>query len=141
MEVAPGGSSTVEVALPPLNVKVMSGRGKASKGVAVSGAKVRLADTRCGAVRELKTNSEGKLPLAGVPYGTYQLCVTGGSSGVAANRKYTTPVFTNNTAAGPSELANITNDNKELEGTSAVVYLEKGAATTPGTLATGSTCP
>lgn len=140
-QVSPGGSSSVEVPLPPLRVEVFSGTGKSSKGSAVSGAVVRLADTRCSTVRELHTNSEGRLPLAGVPFGTYELCVTGGSSGPAAGRKYTTPVFQNNTATGPSELTAITNDAGQLEGGYAVVYLGSGAPGSPGTLAKGSTCP
>lgn len=140
-EVQPGASTTVTAVLPPLHIQVMSGTGPSKKGVAVGGATARLLDTRCGSVREETTDAEGRLPLAGVPYGTYQLCVTGGSSGPAADRKYTTPAFRNDTAAGPSELSSITNDGGQLEGGYAYIYLGRGAAESPGTLGEGSSCP
>jgi hypothetical protein len=136
--VQPGKSSPVTVGLPPISVKVLSGTSKSSAGSAVADAAVTLTDTGCSTTRKLETNPSGELTYP-APYGKYSLCVTGGTSGNAANRKYTT-TFADNTANGPSEAATMTN-GKELSGSASVIYMGSGAPITPGKLESGSTCP
>jgi Tfp pilus assembly protein PilV len=146
VSVLAGKTEKATVALPPVNITVMSGKSSTSPGYEIENAVVRLADTGCGTVRESKTNSKGALPIPSAPFGNYSLCVTGGAgggqhgstTGLAADKKYTSVNFANNTAAGPSELKNITNGG--LSGESAVIYMESGA-TGPGNLETGSSCP
>jgi hypothetical protein len=85
-----------------------------------------------------------------MPFGEYTLCVTGGLSGgnngatkgLAKERKYTT-TFENDTPAGPSELAKMTNGGllEESGKKFAVIYMGSGALTEPGKLEGGSTCP
>jgi Tfp pilus assembly protein PilV len=142
-EVPSSGLATTSLVEPPLKIVVMSGKSQASPGTAVSGATVRLKDTNCSTVRESKTTSTGQLAPPGIPFGTYQLCVTGGSTGTAKNRKFTTPVFVNDTAAGPSKLASITDDGGQALTSSgaATIYMENGAETTIGKLGAGTTCP
>jgi Tfp pilus assembly protein PilV len=134
-----GGTAPVIVTQPPINVKVMSGKSKTSPGKPVENAIATLTDTGCGTKRETKTNAKGTLERPGAPFGTYSLCVTGGASGLAANRKYTT-TFANNTVSGPSELGTMTNA-KELSEGAAVIYMESGAPSSPGTLGSGTSCP
>jgi Tfp pilus assembly protein PilV len=136
--VQPGKASPVKVGVPPISVKVLSGTSKSSAGSAVTYAAVTLTDTGCSTTRKLETNSSGELTYP-APYGKYSLCVTGGASGNAANRKYTT-TFADNTANGPSEAATMTN-GKELSGSASVIYMGSGAPTSPGKLESGSTCP
>jgi Tfp pilus assembly protein PilV len=139
VSVLPGKTSTATAALPPIKIKVMSGTSKSARGIAVANAPVTLTDTQCSTKRETKTNSKGELEHPLSAFGQYSLCVTGGSSGVAANRRYIT-TFTNNTINGPSEAATMTNA-KELSEGAAVIYMGVGAAISPGTLESGETCP
>ncbi len=136
--VQPGKTATAKVGLPPISIKVLSGTSKTAQGSAVTNAVVTLTDTGCTTKRETKTNGSGELSYP-APYGKYSLCVTGGTSGVAANRKYTT-TFSDNTSAGPSEAATMTN-GKELSAGAAVIYMGSGAPTSPGTLESGHSCP
>jgi type II secretory pathway pseudopilin PulG len=135
---------------PPINIVVMSGKEKgsaATEGTPVVGATVRLKDTKCGTVREFKTTPstkppEGTLPHPNVPYGTYELCVLSG------NTRYITPVFVNNTEAGPELLSKIVN-SQELRTTGetkgyGVVYMGAGAPSGLGKWETGAgitSCP
>jgi len=134
VEVSPGGSAEPTLPLPPISIKVLSGKSSSSPGSRVAKAMVTLEDTGCGAKREAETASPSGELTYPAPYGKYKLCVTGGSSGVAANRKYTT-TFINNTPEGPSEAATMTNGGEE--GKTAIIYLGSGAANTT----TGTTCP
>jgi hypothetical protein len=86
------------------NIVVKNGTGTGAEGSPVNGAQGTLIDTGCEAEgiavkRTFTTNSEGKLPYPGLPYGNYSLCVTA-TIGTQA-RKYTT-TFQNNTPAGPT---------------------------------------
>lgn len=98
-----GGRGEVTVPMPPIKVLVMSGTEKVAgkEGVAIK-ATGTLIDTGCEKekvepfTRTIETNSEGKLPNPGMPYGTYSLCVT---AVIGKNRKFTTAVK-NNEAAG-----------------------------------------
>ncbi|MGO9319303.1 MAG: hypothetical protein ACLQBY_00630 [Solirubrobacteraceae bacterium] len=139
--VTPGGATPVTVTQPPVKLKVMSGTkaGSSTEGSAVSNASVRIEDTKCSTVRTQKTNAEGKLERPNLPFGTYKICVTGGSPSSTPSQKFTTKEFTNNTTAGPSELNTITNGG-ESSGYG-VIYMKSGAAISPGTLANGSSCP
>ncbi len=137
-----GGIAHVTLTQPPVNLKVMSGTKAgtvAEEGTAVSGAAVTITDTKCKTTRTQKTNAEGKLERPNLPFGTYSICVTGGSSGSAAKRKYTTAEFNNDTAAGPSKLSTITNGGEH--GGYGVIYMKSGAATSPGELKEGTSCP
>jgi Tfp pilus assembly protein PilX len=138
--VPPGGIGSIEVTEPPINIEVMSGKSKASPGKPVENAIVTLTDTGCSTKHEMKTNAKGALPRPWAPFGKYSLCVTGGSSGLAANRKYTT-TLTNNTVSGPSELNKVTNGQELSSEGAAVIYMESGAPASPGTLESGTTCP
>jgi Tfp pilus assembly protein PilV len=140
-EVPAAGKATVKLAQPPLKVVVMSGTTELAAGSPVSGATVKLKDTKCATVREFKTTPAGKLPHLGIPFGTYELCVSTGSGGSA--RKFTTPSFANDTVNGPSKLTSITDDSKDIKALPEnyePIYMANGADTTVGTLGTG-TCP
>lgn len=143
----PAGSlANATVTVPPIKIKVYSGKSKASQGKLIENAVARLEDTGCKTIRESKTNVTGSLPHPGVPFGKYSLCITGGAlggnngatKGLAKKRKYTTAV-TNDTAAGPSGLAAMTNGKEE--GGFAIIYMENGAPISPGSLEAGEKCP
>ncbi len=154
--ISPGGTGKVKVTEPPINIRVMSGKSKAFPGKAIEKATVTLTDKDEGCEevkRTSETNSKGGLPHPGAPFGEYSLCVTGGkeggvnkegaeTKGLAKERKYTTPLFENDTSAGPSKLATMTNGGVEVfEGKKfAFIYMEAGA-TGPGELKAGETCP
>jgi Tfp pilus assembly protein PilV len=147
--VVPAGKTGVakEVIQPPINIRVMSGTkpGKATEGLRIENATGTLKEPPepegCGATHKFKTTKEGALPHPGMPFGEYTLCVTGGSSGgnngatkgLAKERKYTTSIFENDTPAGPSELAKMTNGGviEELGKKIAVIYMGSGAITGP----------
>lgn len=142
LEVPASGLATVKLVQPPLKIVVMSGTEEGAAGSPVSGATVRLKDTKCGSIRESKTTAAGTLAHIGIPFGTYELCVTGGTGGT--NRKFTTPVFVNDTVNGPSKLTSITNDSKDTKALPegyVPIYMASGADTTVGKLEAGSTCP
>jgi len=66
--VAPLPKGTIQ--LPALNVTVKQ------NGVLLSGAKVRVTGT-CSFARNYTTNASGVLPDPGLPWGTYEVCVSG----------------------------------------------------------------
>ncbi|HEY2141255.1 MAG TPA: hypothetical protein VGG98_04265 [Solirubrobacteraceae bacterium] len=148
VSVQSGKTTVAKVTQPPINIRVMSGTapGKATEGVKVENAIGTLVEPAepngCGATHKFKTTKEGALPHPGMPFAEYTLCVTGGTTGVAAKRKYVT-TFENDTPAGPSTLATMTNGKTIEEGKKkiAVIYLGAGAATSPGTLTEGTECP
>ncbi len=135
-----GGTGSITVTEPPISIEVMSGKSKASPGKPVENAIATLTDTGCGTKHEMKTNAKGALTRPGAPFGKYSLCVTGGISGLAAKRKYTT-TFANNTPSGPSELKTMTNGQELSAEGAAIIYMESGAPLSPGTLESGTTCP
>jgi Tfp pilus assembly protein PilV len=144
-EVPASGTAAVKVVQPPLKIRVMSGtkEGSSTEGSPVSGATVHVKDTKCSTVRATKTTSTGTFEQLGFPFGTYEVCVTGGTG--ATNRQFVTPVFANDTEAGPSKLETITNDSKDTKKLTAegyaTVYMQNGADTTVGSLTANSTCP
>jgi Tfp pilus assembly protein PilX len=156
VSVLPGKSALAKVVQPPINIRVMSGTkaGKATEGVEIENAVGTLEEpaepSGCGVTRKFVTTKEGSLPHPGMPYSEYTLCVTGGLSGgnnggtkgLAKERAYRT-TFENNTAAGPSEIAKMTNGGiiEEAKKKFAVIYMGSGASTSPGKLETGSSCP
>jgi Tfp pilus assembly protein PilX len=140
-----GKTSSIKVTQPPINIRVMSGTKAGAEGVKVENAVGTLEEPTkpegCGVTRKFTTTKEGALPHPGMPFGEYTLCVSGGSSGPAANRKYIT-TFENDTSAGPSTLATMTNGGiKEESGKKfAVIYMGAGAVNPPGKLEAGETC-
>ncbi len=151
------GGSTVEpspaVTAPPVAIKVWSGKSNAEPGKQIEGAQVWIEDTGCKTIRKSTTTSAGALLHPNMPFGKYRLCVTGGeaggkngvTSGLGKKRKYTYKegtTFTNDTAAGPSALATMTDDGGALKEGAAAVYLENGATVNAGAeLKEGTTCP
>jgi Tfp pilus assembly protein PilX len=131
-----GGIGTVTVTQPPINIRVMSGTkaGEKTEGVKVENATGTLVEPKheesaehngCGETRKFASTPKGGLPHPGMPFGEYTLCVT------AANRKYTTPIFgENSTPAGPTklELETIANGGVVTESGKnvAVIYLGAG---------------
>ena len=74
-----GGSASVTVQLPAFDPVVWSGTSSSSKGSPLAKADVWIRDTTCKAgsnlvTRRYTTNSEGRLPDLGLPYGTYTVC-------------------------------------------------------------------
>lgn len=112
-----GGRAEGTVPLPPvgaITVRNGTASGSSTEGSLLSGAEGTITDTGCAAEgltvkRSFKTNSEGKMPYPGLPYGKYSLCVTASISGKA--RKSTVTVL-NNSPSGP---------------TSQVIYLGAGS--------------
>jgi type II secretory pathway pseudopilin PulG len=147
-----------EVIQPPINIRVMSGTkaGSSTEGLKIENATGTLVEPNepegCGATHKFTTTKEGALPHPGMPFAEYTLCVTGGVSGgnngstkgLAKEQKYTT-TFENNTAAGPSGLATMTNGGVVEEPVTkkkvAVIYMGSGAPTSHGKLESGSSCP
>lgn len=98
---APGGSATVTVPIPPIKIKVMNGEKAGKEGAAIE-ASGTLIDTGCEkesveSKRVIKTNSKGELPSPGMPYGSYSLCVT---AVVGGKGKKLTKTFQSKEAAG-----------------------------------------
>jgi len=109
VEVLPGETSTATVTQAPLKVKVLAGTVAKPGIIGVSGATVRLEDTKCeGMKRSFTTNASGEFANSkneayAIPYGNYKLCVA------ASGKKITTSEFANNTTSGPSALGSFTN--------------------------------
>jgi Tfp pilus assembly protein PilV len=105
LTVPSGGRAEGTVALPPVSsIVVKSGTSSGTPGSLLSGAEGTITDTGCTAEgitvkRSFNTNSEGKMPYPGLPYGKYSLCVTASISGNA--RKSTVTVL-NNSPSGPT---------------------------------------
>lgn len=90
-----GGQAAVTLQLPVYEPTVMTGNNSTSPGSAFANADVWIRDPNCTnngqpVTRRYTTNSQGKLPELGLPWGTYNICVdteTGGnSSGVRRQR-------------------------------------------------------
>jgi Tfp pilus assembly protein PilV len=151
------GGTTVEpspsVTVPPVAIKVWSGKNIGTPGKQIEGAQVWIEDTGCKTIRKSTTTSKGALLHPNMPFGKYRLCVTGGPEGgkngvtkeLGKKRKYTYTegtTFTNDTATGPSALATMTDDGGALNEGAAAVYLEAGATVNAGAeLKEGTTCP
>jgi Tfp pilus assembly protein PilV len=78
---AGGPASPALITLPALNLTVMSGASALSPGVAVNNARVTVTDKNCSiggtpVKRVLATNASGKLTDPGLPYSTYDVCVS-----------------------------------------------------------------
>lgn len=84
--VAAKTSTPVTIELPALHLTAWNGASKEAPGEPVSGAQVKVTDTRCAAeapdVRTFTTNAKGELPDPGLPYSTYNVCVAGGGKHV-----------------------------------------------------------
>jgi Tfp pilus assembly protein PilV len=80
------GTTTVTIELPALHLTSWSGT-QAEPGTPVSGAEVKVADVKCTpekpAVRTFTTNAEGELPDPGLPFSTYDVCVSDGTKHVS----------------------------------------------------------
>jgi type II secretory pathway pseudopilin PulG len=73
-------SVSASVQLPVFDPTVWSGNKESSKGLALANADVWIKDANCtvsgkAVTRRYKTNSAGKLPELGLPWGTYNVCV------------------------------------------------------------------
>ena len=89
--VSPKGTTPVTIVLPPLNLTVRSGA-EAEPGEAVEGARVTVTDAECAAedeetglgdpVQTYATDAEGHLPDPGLPFSTYDVCVSAGGEHV-----------------------------------------------------------
>ena len=89
--VSPNGTTAVTVPLPPLNLTAWSGT-EAEHGEPVEGASVTVTDTECAAedeesglgdpVQAYTTDAEGHLPDPGLPFSTYDICVSAGGKRV-----------------------------------------------------------
>ena len=96
VSVSPGETAPATVALPPVNIEVMSGtEAGANKGTAVEGATGVITDTGCGTTRSFTETPGGALPHPGLPFGKYSICIE------SPGKKWV-DTFTNNTTAGPS---------------------------------------
>jgi Tfp pilus assembly protein PilV len=86
--VSPGGSTPVTIQLPALHLTAWSGTSSASPGTPVAGATVKVTDTKCEegkpVVRTFTTNAQGGLPDPGLPYSSYDVCVSNGAKHVSA---------------------------------------------------------
>jgi type II secretory pathway pseudopilin PulG len=105
--VAPGGVSTPTVQVPALNLSITNSSGKAVKG-----AKVLLTDTACkynstNVKREFTTNKAGHIvnsgteletetQAVGLPFGTYDICVSATLNGTEPRRAEASGVTVNN---------------------------------------------
>ncbi len=131
--VTPGGTAEATVTLPPVNIEVMSGTGPgaSTEGSPVSGATAYIVDKGCPGTRSLSTGAKGELPHPGLPFGTYEMCVSKSS-------KKWEKTFENSTTSGPSP-ANWTEDGVNGEG-KAIVYLGTSPSGNPTHVTAGS-CP
>jgi Tfp pilus assembly protein PilV len=76
---AGGPAVPATVTLPNVDLTVRTGSSSSSQGNLVPNAKVVFTDSTCSPTQKitLSTNSTGKLPDPGLPYGTYSVCVSG----------------------------------------------------------------
>ncbi len=85
--VSANGTTPVTLELPALHMQVLSGEGVGDpKNAPVAGATVEVTDTKCEeekpVVHTYTTNAEGALPDPGLPYSTYDICVSDGTKHV-----------------------------------------------------------
>jgi len=118
--VAGGATESVTLAVPPVNIELMSGTSSAP-GSPLVGATGVITDTGCHTERAFTTESGGVLPHPGLPFGKYSLCVE--HSGKRWEQE-----FTNSTTAGPSP-ENWTGEGL-TSGKAAIIYM--GSATKTG---------
>jgi hypothetical protein len=101
-QVNPGGSVTVNVVEPSLNVVVKDGA-----GVGIAGATVKATNKTCGTGGNLTytnaTLATGRLPKPGMPYGTYDLCASATISGTLRHSAVTAGVQ-NKAKAGTADV-------------------------------------
>ena len=108
LTVPSGGRAEGTLPLPPIgSISVKTGTGSGSPGSLLSGAEGTITDTGCATEgitvkRSFTTNSEGKLPYPGLPYGKYSLCVTATISGTP--RKEVKSVSINSPGGPASEV-------------------------------------
>jgi Tfp pilus assembly protein PilV len=121
--VSGGATAPVKVAVPPVNMELMSGTSSAP-GSPLAGAAGIITDTGCHTERAFTTAGGGVLPHPGLPFGKYELCIE--SSGKRWEHE-----FTNNTTGGPSP------ENWSGEGLTAgkaaIVYMGSATKTGPCT--------
>jgi Tfp pilus assembly protein PilV len=116
VSVLAGKTAKATVALPPVNIKVMSGSAS-SPGTAVQGAAVVITDTGCGTSRLFTTETGGVLPHPDLPFGKYSMCVSN------AGNKWEGTTLENNTTSGPSSTSWT---NGGTSGGIATIYLGTG---------------
>lgn len=75
--VEPGGIATVQVRLPPVDLRAI----RNDRPVAGASAIFTATDSGCDAVVERATGSDGFLLERGLPYGSYAVCVEGSVGG------------------------------------------------------------
>lgn len=80
------GTTPVTITLPALYLTAWSGT-EAEKGSPAQGAHVKVAETTCAAggaqTRTYTTNSKGQLSDPGLPFGTYDVCVSTGGKHIS----------------------------------------------------------
>ncbi len=133
VSVPPGGTGSVTVTEPPVNIKVMSGTGAGSstEGTVVENATGYVEDTGCNVKRRFTSTPKGELPHPGQPFGNYKLCVE-----VAAKNKYWLRSFANEESTGPTP----TWTGDGTSGSDAVIYLGTEPSGSPSNTNTGN-CP
>jgi Tfp pilus assembly protein PilV len=103
--VTPGGSTPVTIELPALYLTALSGTKASSPGTPVEGATVTVSDTKCTPatplVRTFTTNKAGGLTDPGLPFSTYNFCVSNGGKRVRVP-SLAVPTNPENLAAGTS---------------------------------------
>lgn len=105
-EVPPGGTASVTIELPPLNLTVMSGSKASSPGSPVENAAVKIVDKKCkgkgGQPLNDTTNSEGHLKNPGLPFSEYEVCAYSGTLNkrIAAKTLVKVPTNVQNIEAG-----------------------------------------
>lgn len=84
--VSPGGTTPVTIELPALHLTAWSGT-EGVPGARVEGAQVKVADAKCTPenplVRTFTTDSSGGLQDPGLPFSTYNVCVSNGGKHVS----------------------------------------------------------
>lgn len=84
--VSPGGATPVTIELPALHLTAWGGT-EGVPGARVEGAQVKVADTMCTPenplVRTFTTDSSGGLQDPGLPFSTYNVCVSSGGKHVS----------------------------------------------------------
>lgn len=85
--VSANGTTPVTIELPALHLKVWSGTDvNDPENLPVQGASVEVTDTKCEeespVLRSFTTDVQGELPDPGLPYSTYDVCVSDGTTHV-----------------------------------------------------------
>lgn len=105
-----GGEAKVTLQLPVYEPTVMTGNNSGSPGSAFANADVWIRDPNCmksgqPVTRRYTTNSSGKLPELGLPWGTYNVCVDTepGTNTSGVRRQRTENVAVKNLAASVTQ--------------------------------------